>query len=186
MIAICVGHSRPGDSGAVSAGGVSERFANGLLAKQIKAKLEAHDIECDIIDSYQGGNYSAAMRWLGRKLATVKATGAVELHFNWGVPEAHGHQWMHWHESVGGRFLASALHNSMLAACPDHKARGVIGLRPKDCGAEFCRATPCPAVIAEPYFGSNPHEWAWVKSHQHELAQVIADGIAAWDKGGRS
>lgn len=183
MIAICVGHSRPGDSGAVSVGGVSERFANGLLAKQIRAKLEAHDVACDVIDSYQGGTYQTAMRWLGRKLATIKATAAIELHFNWGEAPAHGHQWLHWHESVGGKWLAQALNRSMISAFPDHQARGLQSVTAKGRGAEFLRCTPCPAVICEPYFGSNPAEWAWVKSHQHELAQAIADGIAAWNGG---
>jgi N-acetylmuramoyl-L-alanine amidase len=164
---------------------VSERFANGLLAKQIRARLEDHGIACEVIASYQGGNYGAAMRWLGRKLTTLRAMAAVELHFNWGVPEAHGHEWLHWHDSVGGRYLAQALNKSMIAACPDHKARGLVAVTAKGRGAEFLRATPCPAVICEPYFGSNPREWAWVKTHQHKLAQVIADGIAAWN-GGRS
>jgi N-acetylmuramoyl-L-alanine amidase len=183
MIAICVGHSRPGDGGAVSVGGVSERFANGLLAKQIRAKLEAHDIECEVIDSYQGGNYSAAMRWLGRKLTTLQATGALELHFNFAEAPAHGHEWLHWHASVGGRYLAQALNRSMTAAFPDHKARGLVPVVAKGRGEGFLRCTPCPAVIAEPYFGSNPQEWAWVKANQHELAQAMADGVAAWAGG---
>lgn len=185
MIAICVGHSRPGDEGAVSVGGISERFANSRLARQILSKLEDLNIECEIIDRYQGATYGAAMRWLGRKLATIGATGAVELHFNSAIPAAHGHEWLHWHESVGGRYLAQHLNRCMTAACPTHKARGLVAIGPKDRGAEFLRCTPCPAVIAEPYFGSNAQEWAWAVNHQHELAQVIADGIAAWENAGR-
>ena len=183
MIAICVGHARPGDTGAISVGGISERFANTRLARQILSKLEDHDIECEIIDAYQGLTYGAAMRWLGRKLKTLGAQGAVELHFNSAVPSAHGHEWLHWHESVGGRYLAQALDRTMSAACPTHKRRGLVAIREKERGAEFLRCTPCPAVIAEPYFGSNAQEWAWAINHQHELAAVIADGIAAWNAG---
>jgi N-acetylmuramoyl-L-alanine amidase len=185
MIAICVGHSRPGDSGAVSVGGVSERSANGRLAKQIRAKLEDMDVVCEVIDGYQGANYPQAMRWLGRKLATIKATGAIELHFNFGEPAANGHEWLHWHSSVGGRYLAQALNRSMSSAFPDHQARGLQAVTAKGRGAEFLCCTPCPAVICEPFFGSNPREWAWFAAYQPALAHAIAAGVAAWEKGGR-
>lgn len=183
MIAICVGHARPSDSGAISVGGLSERFVNTRLARQVLSKLEDKGIACEVIDVYQGSTYGAAMRWLGRKLKTLQATAAVELHFNSGVPTANGHEWLHWHDSVGGRYLAQALNRSMTAALPDHKARGLVVVDAKGRGAEFLRCTPCPAVIAEPFFGTNAQEWAWVVNHQHELAQVLADGIAAWNAG---
>jgi N-acetylmuramoyl-L-alanine amidase len=175
-----VGHSRPGDCGAVSVGGVTERVYNGQLAKVILAKLEEAGQECAVIDSYQGGTYGAAMAWLGRKLTTWKATVAVELHFNFGPQEASGHEWLYWHGSPNGRLLARALERNMIMEFPDAKARGIKGIYPKDRGAQFVRATPCPAVIAEPFFGSNARDWRAATMYRSELAAVIARGILDW------
>lgn len=183
MIAICVGHSRPGDKGAVSVGGITEHAFNSKLARQVLSKLEDHDIECQIIDAYQGLTYGTAMRWLGRKLKTLGAQGAVELHFNSEAPSANGHEWRYWHESVGGRYLAQALDGKMASACPTHKRRGLVPTREKMNGAGFLFHTPCPAAIAEPFFGSNAKEWAWAINNQNVIANVIADGIAAWNAG---
>jgi N-acetylmuramoyl-L-alanine amidase len=47
-------------------------------------------------------------------------------------------------------------------------------------GGQFLRGTHCPAVICEPFFGSNQAEWTYFAGHQQELAQVIADGIDDW------
>jgi N-acetylmuramoyl-L-alanine amidase len=41
----------------------------------------------------------------------------------------------------------------------------------------FLRKTPCPAVIAEPFFGSNPSDVALMQSDLSKLAAVIAEGI---------
>lgn len=183
MIALCVGHSRPGDEGAISCGGLSERFVMRRVAAQVAAKLEERDIACQVIDSYVGGNYSAAMKWLGRKLTTIGATAAVELHFNWGSPPAHGHEWLHWYESVPGRQLAQCLQRAMMAARPGHKIRGLVSVFYKSRGEAFLRSMPCPAVIAEPFFGSNPQEWQWAQTCQPELAEILAAGIAAWTGG---
>jgi N-acetylmuramoyl-L-alanine amidase len=180
MIAICVGHSRPGDSGAVSVGGISERTYNGQLAKIIRAQLEAADHECEVIDAYQGGTYGTAMRWLGRKLATIRATVAVELHFNFGAEEIEGHEWLYWRDSNAGRLLARALERNMIMEFPAAKRRGIHGLTPKEPGAEFVRATPCPAVICEPFFGSNAREWREANQYRTELAAVIARGLTDW------
>ena len=185
MIAICVGHSRPGDSGAVGVGGISERTYNGQLAKIVRAMLEDAGRECVVIDSYQGGTYGAAMRWLGRALGNLKATGAVELHFNFGADEINGHEWLFWHESNAGRLLARALERNMIMEFPAATKRGIRGLTAKDRGAEFVRATPCPAVICEPFFGSNPQEWREANLYRSELAAVIARGLLDWQGGAR-
>ena len=180
MIAICVGHSRPGDTGAVSAGGISERAYNNGLAKVLKAQLEDAGHECAVIDTYLGNDYTTAMRWLGRKLTTIKATAAIELHFSAGDADANGHEWLHWHDSQNGRLLARALERNMARMFPTAKKRGCVSRYPRDRGGEFLRATPCPAVICEPFFGTNEAEWHRYSPDRGKLAAALCAGISDW------
>jgi N-acetylmuramoyl-L-alanine amidase len=44
-------------------------------------------------------------------------------------------------------------------------------------GGEFLKLTHCPAVIAEPFFGSNPQEWQTASSSVSAIAEAMATGI---------
>lgn len=181
MIAICIGHSRPGDSGALSTGGVTEHTWNSRIAAKLAGILNARGIECQIISAYQGNGYSAAMRWLGKKLGAAKPLLAIELHFNCAEsPEATGHEWLHWPDSNNGRILAKFFKRRMELAFPALASRGTKARGPKEDGGGFLRSTPCPAVICEPFFGSNESDWHLLDTHQDRYAQVLADGITDW------
>jgi len=178
VIAICVGHSRPGDGGSVSTGGVDEHTFNSRLAAIVASRLTAMGQPCTVISAYQGASYGAAMLWLAGRMADLKATCCVELHFNDSDnAAANGHQWLYWHASDRSKGLATALSRRMQSAFPTAKARGLIPVTMQDRGGDFCRSTPCPAVICEPFFGSNAVEWALYSTHQDRLAQVIADAL---------
>jgi N-acetylmuramoyl-L-alanine amidase len=41
----------------------------------------------------------------------------------------------------------------------------------------FLRKTPCPACIAEPFFGSNKNDVALIHADISKLAGVYAEGI---------
>jgi len=41
----------------------------------------------------------------------------------------------------------------------------------------FLRGTHCPAVICEPFFGSNPGDWQTAKDKKTNIARAIAEGI---------
>jgi N-acetylmuramoyl-L-alanine amidase len=179
MIAICVGHSRQGDDGAVSVGGVAEWRFNKSLAQMIYEQLERVNVPCQVIDCYGGATYSAAMRWLGRDLAKRNPALAAELHFNDSDNrEASGHEWLYWHESNAGREAARCMDRSMRLGYGNLKARGVKGLTGKDRGALFLKATPCPAIICEPFFGSNVRDWELIDGDPLRLARRMADGLA--------
>lgn len=186
MIAICVGHSR-GDGGAVSVGGVNEWHFNKLLARDIREILTTAKRQSIIVDRYAQTGYTRAMTLLANSLASQGVKVAVELHFNSGeTAKATGHEWLHWSKSVPGRALAQALQTQMVAAFPEHKSRGLIGIASeKDRGGGFLRRVKCPAVICEPFFGSNPADWDSFETRREVLAAVIADGILTYLKGGR-
>ncbi len=186
MIAICVGHSRSGDKGAVSAGGISEHAYNSRLARILSTVLRERGLPNQVIDSYEGAGYSAAMRWVAKEVRQIGATVAVELHFNSAENlSATGHEWLFWAPSTHGRFLAQALDRQMRAAFPALKARGIKSIHPGDRGAEFLRLTPCPALICEPFFGSNESDWQLAAHSSDKLAGAIAGGLADWIGGAR-
>ena len=111
MIALCVGHSRPNDSGASSVTGVSEWDYNSELAEMIGRKLH---LPYKVYSVYKGTGYVTAMKWLAKKLHDDRVDTAVELHFNAASPKATGHEWLYWHTSEKGRLLARALRTPSL------------------------------------------------------------------------
>jgi N-acetylmuramoyl-L-alanine amidase len=188
-IAICIGHSRKIQGrragGAVSIGQISEWEYNSTLATLIASDLERYQIRSVIIDDYQGNGYGTAMRWLAGHLREMGVDAAIELHFNAGPPTARGHEWLHWHSSRRGRDLAQAIDDEfrqqlMPSILP---ARGLKPRTAKDRGAEFLRLTHCPAVICEPFFGSNHQDWSIATHYQGKIALGIANGIDEWLEG---
>lgn len=182
-IAICLGHSRRingrPEGGAVSHDGkLSEWNYNLPLAILIRQELKQHGVRAEIISEYEGTSYGAAQRWLAGKLRELGVTCAVELHFNAADDSAaNGHEWLAWHSSANGKYLANCLHLAMCQEVPGLKSRGV---KPKDAsarGAEFLKGTHCPAVIAEPFFGSSPHDWAIANQEREQIAKAYAAGI---------
>lgn len=185
-IALCVGHSRSQgggrpEGGAISVGGESEWTFNSRLAHGIAAELLAcHGIQALVVDRYSGTSYGSAMRWLA---AFLRAQGgirlAVELHFNAAEsPSASGHEWLYWHASAAGRALAQACHREVSRDFPQLPARG---LKPIESGrgAEFLRLTHCPAIIAEPFFGSNAQDWKLASTYHAGLARSLTSALAA-------
>ena len=82
MIAILIGHSRRGDRGAVSCGGVSEWHYNRDVAEHLAADLGAAGVANKVYPVYPRSSYGGAMRWLAAELKKDGAEAAVELHFN--------------------------------------------------------------------------------------------------------
>jgi hypothetical protein len=183
MIALCVGHSREinwrPEGGAFSVGGESEHAYWSSLAPIIAQALLPVD-SC-IVMRYEGIGYGGATRWLAGRLREVGATAAIELHFNsFGDERKEGHEWLCWYASARGIDLAQSMRESYGAAFPTMKDRGIKLRFPADRGAEFLRLTHCPAVIAEPFFGSNYSDFAFAHENRERIAVAMAAGIRAW------
>lgn len=180
LVAICVGHSRSGDDGAVNADGVSEWAFNQPLAKRVCELLEAAGFDTVLVDKYEGRGYETAMLWLARRLKELKVDVAIELHFNSAGPKATGYEFLHWCCSPKGLTLASKLAASFAKFFPEQKNRGLKSISARDRGGVFLRKTSCPAVICEPFFGSNQTDSAFFSRHREELARAYAEGVTGW------
>jgi N-acetylmuramoyl-L-alanine amidase len=180
LIAICVGHSRAGDKGAVNIEGISEWAFNQPLAKRVCELIEDAGHSTLLVDRYEGVSYSSAMLWLSKHLKERGVDVAVELHFNSAGPYANGHEFLHWATSSKGLKLAGELSRSLEKSFPNRKNRGLKPIKSEDRGGLFLRKTHCPAVICEPFFGSNPTENSIFSSKREELAKAYATGILNW------
>ena len=174
MIALCVGHSRQGDSGASSVDGTTEWDYNCDLAEKITSKTR-QDVR--VYNTYNGNGYTGAMRWLAKKLKADGAQFAIELHFNAAGPQATGHEWLYWHTSDQGRLIARALRDSFEDSFPQLASRGIKSRAKGSRGAMFLRTTHMPACIAEPFFGTNPEDWDLAVNHKQGIAEAIAGGL---------
>jgi N-acetylmuramoyl-L-alanine amidase len=180
LIAICVGHSRSGDDGAENVDGVSEWAFNQPLAKRVCELIEQGGFDTILIDKYEGSSYTPAMLWLAKHLKEIKADVALELHFNSAGPMATGYEFLHWFCSPKGLTLASKVATSFAKHFPDQKNRGLKSINAADRGGLFLRKTHCPAIICEPFFGSNRKDSDFFSSHREELARAYAEGVVNW------
>lgn len=180
MIALCLGHARDGDKGASSTTGIYEEDFNSEVMAITKKKLTILNIPSVMITHYNGGSYGAAMTFLGNKLKQLNATLALEFHFNSAGPTANGFEYLHWATSVNSKSLATYLNASHSSRGVPFKNRGVTSIKSEgDRGGQFLRKTPCPAVILEPFFGSNKKEVDYYMSDKgiDLLSTIYSEGI---------
>ena len=177
-LGICVGHSRGGDKGAVSLWGESEWDYNSKVAAELKAELDRRGISSFVIDDYKYGGYSAGIRHCAKLLRDQGATHTLELHFNAATPSAHGAEWIHWHNSSGGKRLAESIQAGFAQTFPTIRDRGVKTRHAGQRGSLFLRKSPVAALICEPFFGSNPGDCAEFEGKEADLALAYAEGIS--------
>jgi N-acetylmuramoyl-L-alanine amidase len=178
--ALCIGHSRRGDRGAVNTKGISEHAFNLPLAERVCELLEARSHECKIFSSYDADDYVSAMAWVAKAVGAWRADAAVEFHFNSASPSAEGYEYLFWGSSQRSEKLAQCFALTHKQAFPQSKFRGIKPCDSLSRGAGFLRKTPCPAVILEPFFGSNPKETDTYGSSLETLARVYADALCLW------
>jgi N-acetylmuramoyl-L-alanine amidase len=160
MIAICIGHSRTikgrYDGGAYSPWlKMNERDFNLLVASQLSTHLSQNGIPSRIINHYAGAGYGSAMVDVSKQVKDARASLAIELHFNSATPTANGHEWLYWHSSKHGEALARAFSAQFSKDHQNIRSRGLKPITARDRGGAFLRVTHCPALIVEPFFGSN-------------------------------
>ena len=180
LVAICVGHSRAGDKGAVNSEGVSEWAFNQPLAQRVCELIQESGHSTVLVDRYEGTSYSSAMLWLAKRLKELKVDAAIELHFNSAGPMATGYEFLHWFCSPRGLTLASKVSTSFAKAFPEQRNRGLKSINAADRGGLFLRKSHCPALICEPFFGSNAKDTAFFSAHREELARAYANGLVNW------
>lgn len=180
MIAICIGHSRRingrFDGGAYSdALKINEREFNLKVASELSAKLASRGIRNKIIDQYGGNGYGSAMADVARQVKDIRASLAIELHFNSASPEASGHEWLYWHTSTIGEKVAGKFDEEFTKAFPTIKRRGIKPITKKDRGGKFLEYTNCCSLILEPFFGSSVRDCQAIDNER--LAETYAKAI---------
>jgi N-acetylmuramoyl-L-alanine amidase len=180
-VAICVGHSRAGDNGAANVFGVYEWHFNKPLADRVAELIRDSGHLASVVGHYNGNSYGSAMTDAAKQVKMLCADATLELHFNAaGSTSATGFEFLCWHSSKRSGDLATSMQKAFQKAFPDQRNRGVKLNTPADRGSGFLQKTHCPAVICEPFFGSNPHDTAFFNTHREELACAYADGILNW------
>jgi N-acetylmuramoyl-L-alanine amidase len=179
MIAICIGHSRiikgRYDGGAYSPFlKINERDFNLQVASIMQVKLAKRDIDSKIYSHYHGSGYGAAMQDIADQIKDDKATLAVELHFNSATPTARGHEWLYWETSKRGKMIAESFEEAFSAAFPQIPSRGIKPIGRASRGGTFLRNTHCPAIITEPFFGSNDTDCRLITPHLIASTYVTA------------
>lgn len=180
MIAICIGHSRKiggrYDGGAWSDSlQINERDFNLKVADKLQKLLSEKKIASKIFREYNGNGYGTAMFDVANKIRMARATFAIELHFNSSEPGANGHEWLYWHSSLLGKRIAQKFEDAFSKLFPNIKARGIKAIQKQDRGGKFLELTHCPAVILEPFFGSNVQDCS--KINVERIAEAYAKAI---------
>jgi N-acetylmuramoyl-L-alanine amidase len=174
MIAICIGHSRK-ISGRYDGGAyseylkINERDFNLKVAIKLSANLTRKGIPSQIFSNYAGDGYGTAMFNLSNQIRKAQATMAIELHFNSATPNANGHEWLYWFNSLNGASIAKNFENEFKRIFSGIKSRGTKMITRVNRGGKFLELTHCPAVILEPFFGSN----------ESDCKQIDIEGLAA-------
>lgn len=106
----------------------------------------------------------------------------VELHYDDvpDAPAAAGHCFQY----RGSRELAECMRDAWQARFPNSRPRHDNGILRNltGNGSGFLRMAPGWACLTEPYFRSNPAEWAFYKDRAEEVAEVYALGLAGFAK----
>ena len=177
-VAICIGHSRIGDKGARSVGGISEWIYNSEVATLLAKQLKQRGIASAIIDDYPCESYSGAMSWLSKEVDKINADVAIELHFNsFSSSSAEGYEYLYYAHSAEGKRLALCLQKAHQSKSTAQKNRGAKPIERKDRGGHFVTMVKPPAVICEPFFGSSPKEWVLLGQKPAVVADIYATGI---------
>jgi N-acetylmuramoyl-L-alanine amidase len=182
MAGIIVGHHRQGDSGARAVDGTSEHAYNSVLAAMVAEELDRLGIGNFVWTNSTTPHYTAAVKQVNDEMVKRGATCAIELHFNaFSNPAANGYEYLHWHASPRGKELAGLLAARQGLAFPNRRIRRLIPMQTGN-GAGFLRGVRPPAIITEPFFGTNPDEWREYNSEdgKQKLARAHAEAIALW------
>lgn len=173
LCALIVGHSKT-DGGAANHDGTTNEYAfNDALAGNIIGLVRPEI--CGVTIIHRIGGYSALP---GR----VNATGAdfaIEMHFNAANGKASGTEVLFWHQSKRGKLLAWLLQEKLKPALnlPD---RGIKPRLVDGRGGYLLAHTSMPCVIAEPFFGDNPHDWQRATKLNDRLAAAYAATIETY------
>lgn len=168
MIALIIGHNAC-DQGAVRAtDGRTEYDWNSDLAAAIRDRAPGM---YTILRRNHRLGYTAEVREVYSVASGLGASATVELHFNGAWPGATGTETLS-SGSTGSLRLARLVQPAMVQAL-GLRDRGILVRKRTDRGGESLHAGRPPAVLLEPYFGSNSGDCAAADRHYRALVEAI-------------
>lgn len=174
-VAIVVGHTVGADKGAFSPFlNKSEQPYNTELANALHALAPGmYDVYTHKLQSYYD-----RQKFMADVLNKKAYDLVIELHFNAASPAANGTECLYYFASVKGKKAAQTI-AAGIAYCFDTTLRGDKGARAltnkNDRGYWALYLPKAPAIIYEPFFGSNAEakKFADVGLHAAELHNII-------------
>lgn len=177
-IALVVGHSEQDGGAARVVDGVQEFEWNLELAEKIKS----HDPGCFEIFTRKGWlPYREEIAEVYSRVDEWGAEASIEFHFNAvESPRATGAETFS-SGSKGSLALAGAVQSAMVVSL-GLRDRGVKirNSRTGGRGYESLIAGQCPAILIEPYFGSNAADCKRADEKKDELAELIYRACVRW------
>jgi N-acetylmuramoyl-L-alanine amidase len=175
-IAIVVGHNSRARGAVRVTDGVPEFEWNGHLAELIRLHDPAN---IRVFRREAGGGYSAE---IDRVYAATDAWGAactIELHFN-AAADARANGGLTLSSGTDGSLRLAREVRERCAAVLGNTDRGVQVRGRHDRGGRSLWQGRAPAILTEPYFGSNAAECMTADAAKDELAEAIYRGARAF------
>ena len=170
-IAIVVGHNKQAQGAVRVTDGRTEFDWNGELASLIAS----HSTDVRIFFRLKGGGYSREIDEVYAQVDDWKADCSIELHFN-GSANANAKGCLTLTSgTTGSRKLAGSVHKRMLAVMGGEDD-GIRARGRHERGGRSLWQGKAPAILVEPYFGSNAAECLIADMHMDELAEAIYRG----------
>jgi N-acetylmuramoyl-L-alanine amidase len=182
-LAVVVGHNRiaPGAS-AVAPLSTTEFKFNGRVAQAMKSEAWHYNIEAEVFLREPHPTYAAEIRDVYARVKAWGATSSAELHFNASDnTSASRSEVLYRRGSSDARALADACLHSTIEVLQLRNG-GSIGVAPGDRGGGALHALDdVPAVLFEPFFGSNSQDCLRVATiGEQALAIAYLRGVRDW------
>lgn len=168
-VAVVIGH-HPDAPGAVMDVGdesVSEYEFWKPFARELVLTIRQRGVEAVVVERPNHDPDQA----LADRVSGTGADLAIELHFNSASRTAWGTEMIHYPGSVDGNRLARTLQENVTSALGT-KDRGLLQRR-----WPFVELTTMPAVICEPFFGSNESDAARGLTRLPDLMQAYRSAL---------
>lgn len=178
-IALVVGHNARSQGAVRATDGRTEFDWCGDLAAAILARMPGR---YRVFRRPAGKAYTAEIRETYAAVDAWGAAASIELHFNAAAdPRATGTETLT-SGTPGSLRLAGVIHPAMVGALP-LKDRGLVVRRKGERGGESLWSGRAPAVLLEPYFGSNRADCAAADRNFAALSRAIHDACTAFLNG---
>ena len=183
VIVVDCGHGGM-DPGMIGIDGLKEKDVNLAIGLKVKSALEKKDFQVVMtretdVGLYDEDSNNKKVQDMQKRIfliQEVKPVLAVSIHQNsFSDSSVHGAQVFYYANSSDGEQLAKSIQASIHAILDSDNERPVKG----NLDYLILKKSPCPAVIVECGFLSNPDECSSLNTpdYQKQVAAAIADGL---------